>query len=218
MHNTDFTCEYGKCYKRGASKRSDLIVPQSIFSLLLSSVLMKHRYCLCWRLERNWETGCSGEMEIRLRICMGPCAGPSYRGPCHRHHMKLFKLISPGRSSAAPFSEAPTQTLIDTHPVHYHDFYPFSFPWHDKKFNYKNLHFTAISLDKQMFFINAIFLKANVCHLFHQDIPQLDTHSPKTESVKSCLLRSLMKNYSFDDAVFATHSLINPLQMISLWP
>jgi len=153
MHYTDFMCEYGKCYKRDASKRSDVIVPQSIFSLLLSSVLMRHRYCLCCRLEWNWaETGCSEEMEIRLRICMGPCAGPSYQGPCHRHHMKLFKLISPGRSSAAPFSEAPTQTLIDTHSVHYHDFYPFSFPWHDKKFNYKNLHFTAISLDKQMFF------------------------------------------------------------------
>lgn len=139
---------------------SSLNLPLYFLSFLRSSVLMKHRYCLCWRLERNWaETGCSEEMEIRLRICMGPCAGPSYRGPCHRHHMKLFKLISPGRSSASPwwqFSEAPTQTLINTHPVHYHDFYPFSFPWHDKKFNYKNLHFTAICLDKQMFFINAI--------------------------------------------------------------
>lgn len=86
-------------------KRSALIIPQSfpLFSLprslLLSSVPMKYRYCLCCRLEWNWaETGCSEEMEIRQRICMGPCAGASYRGPCHRHHMKLFMLISPGRS------------------------------------------------------------------------------------------------------------------------
>ncbi len=138
----------------------NLIVPQSFpGSLLLSSVLMKYRYCLCWRLEWNWAgTGCSEEMEIRQRICMGLCAGPSYRGPCHRHHMKLFMLISPGRSPALTMTAIQWGPHTNTHKYTSCSLsWLLSFPWHDKKFNYRNLHFTAMSLDKQIVFINAVF-------------------------------------------------------------
>lgn len=49
------------------------------------------------------------------------------------------------------------------------------------------------------------FLKANGWHLFHQDIPQLDSHSPKTEC-------EIMFAQVFDEELFIWwHSICNTL-------
>lgn len=70
-----------------------------------------------------------------------------------------------------------------------------------------------MSLDKQIVFINAVFERECLTLISprHSTAICAFTQNGRKLSVKSCLLRSLMKNASFDEIPFVTHELIKTL-------